>query len=266
MSVVPDGTGASQGRRFGEVADLYERRRPSYPTELVADVVAGLSLPRSVLEVGAGTGKATRLLVAAGAAVTAVEPDPAMAAVLVRAGLPGVTVVPGTLEEAATGPALAGAQSTFAAVVAAQAWHWVDQVQGPVLARRLLRPDGVLAAFWNTPLGGPDYDAMVEVYRAEAPAMAEGMSPASWEAEMDERRRHLAEAEGFEAPETRTYDWTTRYDAEALSELVQTYSGHLMLDPEHLRALTTAVAVMVQARGGSVTFGYRTYLLVARAA
>ncbi len=264
MSVVPEGAGLAQGLRFGEVAELYERRRPGYPDALIADVLGSVGPPRTVLEVGAGTGKATRLLAAAGARVTAVEPDPAMAAHL-RANLPaGVTVEDGTLDAVAARRPEAPGGGGFALVVAAQAWHWVDQQAGPRLAHGLLRPGGVLAVFWNTPLDGPDYEAMTDVYRTHAPDMAEGMATAAWAAEMAARLASLQAAEGFEPPETRTYDWEATYDPEALSELVQTYSGHRLLDPPHLAALSSAVGDMVAARGATVTLGYRTVCYLMR--
>src|ERR1700744_4942951 len=72
---------------FGEIAALYEASRPSYPEALIDDLVAwashGVDRP-SALEIGAGTGKATRLMAARGVAVTAIEPSSEMAAVARR--------------------------------------------------------------------------------------------------------------------------------------------------------------------------------------
>jgi SAM-dependent methyltransferase len=256
-----------QGLRFGEVAELYERRRPGYPAQLFADVLGMVEPPHTVLEVGAGTGKATKLFAAAGATVTAVEPDPAMAEVL-RDGhgdLPGLTVVDGTLESVAGGSPPASPHGTgFAVVAAAQAWHWVDQRHGPVLARRLLRPGGVLAVFWNTPRDGAGYEELTDVYRRVAPEMAPAMATTEWSAEMQRRREALIEAEGFTEPETRRYDWAEAYTPDALSELVQTYSGHRLLDPGLLAELTAEVADMVRSLGGRVELGYRTVLFTVR--
>ena len=70
------------GRVFNEVPELYDRVRPTYPDELFADLVAitGMDGRTSVLEVGCGTGQATRSLAALGCSVTAVEPGAGMAA------------------------------------------------------------------------------------------------------------------------------------------------------------------------------------------
>ena len=72
---------------FGEVAELYDRHRPTYPAELIDDLVAlaGLDASRPVLEVGAGTGKATVLFAQRGIPVLAIEPSPEMAAIAGRA-------------------------------------------------------------------------------------------------------------------------------------------------------------------------------------
>jgi SAM-dependent methyltransferase len=265
MSVVqpPERAATGQGLRFGEVAELYERRRPGYPDQLFADVLDAAGPPATVLEVGAGTGKATRQFVAAGATVTAVEPDPAMADLLRR----GVDTarVPAVLEGTFEALAESGAISPgFGAVAAAQAWHWVDQRRGPALARGVLRSRGVLAVFWNNPVDGPHYEALIDVYRRCAPHMAPGMATSEWTAEMERRREALVEAEGFDPPEVRDYPFTGHYEPEALAELVRTYSGHRLLEPSVLDQLSDEVAAMVADEGGSVELGYRAVLLVAR--
>ena len=92
-------TAPVRGLTFGSVAERYERYRPGYPAE-VLDLLVGNGSVSSAIEIGAGTGKATRLVAGSGISVTAVEPDPQMCAVLTRttAGLP-VTVVTSRLEE-----------------------------------------------------------------------------------------------------------------------------------------------------------------------
>ncbi|MGH3547244.1 MAG: class I SAM-dependent methyltransferase [Pseudonocardiaceae bacterium] len=131
---------------FGARAELYDRVRPTYPPEvlplLFADLPAELWRYR-VADVGAGTGKLTAVLTAAGFDVEAVEPDPAMRAML-TARLPGIRVHAGRGEEL---PLPAG---SIDAVVYGQAWHWVDEVAGAREAARVLRPGGVLAMLWNS--------------------------------------------------------------------------------------------------------------------
>src|ERR1700737_852399 len=111
--------GREQRFVFGEVADLYDRARPGYPGALGDDVLGfcGLPAPR-VLEVGAGTGKATVAFAARGLEVVALEPSPEMAAVAARncEAFPRTSVQVSTFEDwAATGG--------FDLVVAAQSWQ-----------------------------------------------------------------------------------------------------------------------------------------------
>src|ERR1051326_2358664 len=109
------------GRVFNDVPELYDRVRPGYPDELFADLVdvSGLNTSSSVLEVGCGTGQATRSLAALGFALTAVEPGPELAA-LARRRVPGVTVETSTFED------WDDRGRRFDAIVAASSWHWVD--------------------------------------------------------------------------------------------------------------------------------------------
>src|SRR5215469_2345211 len=117
---------------FGADAGRYDRARPSYPAALVDRIVAA-SPGHDVLDVGCGTGIAARLLAAAGCRVLGVDPDDRMAAVARQAGLE---------VEVARFEDWNGAGREFDAVIAAQAWHWVDPVAGAANAARVLRPGG----------------------------------------------------------------------------------------------------------------------------
>ena len=126
--------------RFGSVAEEYDLYRPA-PPALVATVlgdVRGLD----VLEVGAGTGKWTRLLLELGAKVTVVEPDDDMRAVLVRRSPEGQTMK-GAAEALPLGDA------TFDAVLVPSAWHWFEQPAATHEMARVLRDGGSLFVLWN---------------------------------------------------------------------------------------------------------------------
>ncbi|MCD2195648.1 class I SAM-dependent methyltransferase [Actinomycetospora endophytica] len=135
-----DETRAHRARSFGRLAADYDRIRPGYPAAAIAALPGG-----PVVDVGAGTGKLTRALVAAGHRVVAVEPDPGMRAVLVGHDLPGVEVYDGV------GERLPVPDGAAASVVYGQAWHWVDPDAASAEARRVLGPDGLLALLWNLP-------------------------------------------------------------------------------------------------------------------
>lgn len=112
------------GRVFNEVPELYDRVRPRYPDELFADLVTvtGMDERPSVLEVGCGTGQATRSLAALGCSVTAIEPGAEMAALARQriATFCNVEVETSTFEE------WDDRGGRFDVLMAASAWHWVD--------------------------------------------------------------------------------------------------------------------------------------------
>ncbi len=130
---------------FGRAADAYERGRPGYPQAAVDHLTRELDLRegRTVLDLAAGTGKLTRLLAATGATVIAVEPVPAMRAILATASA-GADVRDGTAE------AIPAATGTVDALTVAQAFHWFDAASAVAEIHRVLRPGGALGLVWNT--------------------------------------------------------------------------------------------------------------------
>ncbi|MDP3969991.1 MAG: class I SAM-dependent methyltransferase [Nocardioides sp.] len=127
-------------RSFGGVADAYDRARPSYPADVVAWLLG--DQPRRVLELGAGTGKLTGVLLSAGHEVLATEPDPAMVERLVVAH-PDVAVARAGAEQ------IPAATRAVDAVVVAQALHWFDLDAALPEMARVLRPGGTVGLVWN---------------------------------------------------------------------------------------------------------------------
>ncbi len=125
---------------FSSAAGEYERARPSYPPEAVSWLAerTGLGPGRTVVDLAAGTGKLTRLLVGTGARVVAVEPLAEM-----RALIPEGEVLDGTAEDL---PLPAAAADV---VTVAQALHWFDLDRALPEIHRVLRPDGWLVLVWN---------------------------------------------------------------------------------------------------------------------
>lgn len=130
---------------FDTVATHYAAARPDYPPALFAalEELAGRALAGAdVLDCGAGTGIASRLLRERGSRVVALEPGAGMAAELRRAQ-PEIPLVRGE------GDRLPFAAGSFDVITYAQAWHWTDPARSVPEALRVLRPHGALALWWN---------------------------------------------------------------------------------------------------------------------
>jgi len=159
----------------------YERVRPSYPTRALAVLADALDLKpgQRVADLGAGTGKFTRLLALTGAKVVAVEPVAAMRERLTEI-LPQVTAVAGVAE--ATGLP----DASVDAVVAAQAWHWFDGAAALTEIERVTGPDGRLGLVWNTlDVSVPwvaEYSRIYQAWRTdEVPVHTDGAWRATFE-------------------------------------------------------------------------------------
>jgi SAM-dependent methyltransferase len=144
---------AERARSFGAVAAAYEAGRPGYPEELLRECVPDGA--RRVLDLGAGTGKLSRGLLALGLEVVAVEPDAQLRALIPA----GVEVLDGTAEAIPLG------DDSVDAVVVGQAFHWFDRERAEAEMRRVVRPGGTIAALWNT------FDDRVEWVKAIADAL-----------------------------------------------------------------------------------------------
>ena len=256
---------------FGEVAELYDKARPTYPEMLVDDVIALAPLDgrARALEVGAGTGKATVLFAARGVAIHALEPAAEMAAIARRncAPYPKVTIEVSEFEPWRP-PA---ASEEFGLVYSAQAWHWISPETRYAKARAALARGGLLAVFWNRPAWDAcalreDIDA---AYVRTAPELIDDapMRPtsaerprqwSSWPAEIDA-------AEGLENAEVRTYTWQRRYSSREYTQLLRTHSDHIVLERAKQEALYLAVSDVIDAHGGVLELTYRTRLCLARA-
>jgi SAM-dependent methyltransferase len=210
---------------FEEAPELYDRARPSYPDELIDDLVAlaGLRAGSRVLELGPGTGKATVALAERGLRIVGVELGEGLAAVARRnlAAFPEVEVVNTPFESwEAGGP--------FDAVVAFTAFHWIDAEVRYEKPARLLRDGGSLAVVETRhvlPEGGDpfwaevqaDYDAVAPDPDNRPPPRPDDVPDLSEEIEASGLFRNAA---------VRRYLWDAPYTADEYIAVLDTYSGH----------------------------------------
>ncbi|MET9109409.1 class I SAM-dependent methyltransferase [Streptomyces zhihengii] len=254
-------------RTFDEDAELYDRARPGYPPELfdALHALAGTGPGCRVLEVGAGTGKATVPLAARGCRITAVELGADMAAVARRnlAAYEAVEVVTADFE---TWP-LPG--DPFDAVVAATAFHWIDPAVRMTRAADALRPGGALAVVSTQHVAGGSEEFFAEVQRCYErfdPATPPGLRPpAADDVDTSDHAAEAARSGRFGPVECRRWQWELTYTTEEYLRLLRTYSNHRALPPEALAGLLSGVAALIDGRhAGRVTKRHLTELRVSR--
>jgi SAM-dependent methyltransferase len=255
------------GGVFNEVPELYDRVRPGYPDELFADLatITGLAERSSVLEVGAGTGQATRSLAALGGAVTALEPGVEMAT-LARERLAAFA---NAAVETSTFERWDDRGRRFDVLVAASSWHWVDPAIGWPRAHEVLNPGGWMALLGNVVVRRPGE----REFYAETADLHERYSPGNphWchppledEVRATDDGWGLVEDPGdlFGPTVVRWYPVVQWFDAAGFADLLRSQSVYRALDPSVREPLLNAIAERIRTRMGDRA--PRRYLAVLR--
>jgi Dimethyladenosine transferase (rRNA methylation) len=222
-------------KSFDNAAEIYEEIRPRYPSAMFVDLFRQLAKDPFILEVGPGTGQATRGLLQHNATVHAVELGPAMAAKL-REVVPSnrLTVTVGDFEEVQI-----DAQS-LDAVFSATAYHWISpQVQLDRPAD-ILKLGGVLAVVDLIQVNSDDdagfFAAAQPIYERYGEAHTGPPAPQR-DAVVPAILGPLLADERFTHVETRRYDWNQAYTAHEYRKLMLSYSGTQMTTPEKRQSL-----------------------------
>ena len=231
---------------FSRSATAYERARPTYP-EAAVDWLSqrlGLAPGRTVVDVGAGTGKLSRALLGSGAEVLAVEPLANMRAHIAAP----VRALDGTAESIPLPDASADA------VTVAQAFHWFDAEAALSEIHRVLRPGGALALLWNTPLAGDACNQAIEAIIAPYRDAALPYGSVRW--------RHVLERGSlFGTLEQATFANSQMLDAQGLAARVQSTSFiSVLVTQERDRVLARVSELTAE---GPVTVRYVTDVYVA---
>ncbi|MFC4911736.1 class I SAM-dependent methyltransferase [Actinomadura gamaensis] len=257
-----EGREAHQAREmaesFGSAAERYDRARPGYPDALIRRIAAAAP-GRDVLDVGCGTGIASRQFQAAGCTVLGVDVDARMAAVARSRGL---DVEVARFEE------WDPAGRTFDAVVSATTWHWLEPDAAAARAASVLRPDGVLAAFWHVFEPQPEAaEAFAAVYARVVPelgALARPQAAASGYSAIEEKASGgIRATSAFTAPESWTYEWTRDYTRDEWLDHVPTTGAAPHIPEPKMTELLAGLGDAVDALGGSFTMNFTTRALVA---
>jgi SAM-dependent methyltransferase len=241
------------GRVFNEVPELFDRVRPGYPDALFTDLISitGIDEQSSLLEVGCGTGQATRSLAAIGCSVTAVEPGTALAAIARQhlAQFPDVQIETSSFEN------WDDRGRRFDALVAAASWHWVDPSIGWPKAHEVLQRGGWMALMGNIVVRRRGER---EVY-AETADLHEQFSPGNPEwghPPFEEEVRATDEGWGpgidpgglFGPTIVRWYPTVQWFDGNGFTDLLRTTSIYRQLDQDVREALFDAMAERIRTR------------------
>jgi SAM-dependent methyltransferase len=254
-----------RGRIFDEDAALYDAMRPTYPAMLIDEVarIGALATGSRVLEIGAGTGQATVALAERGYRLSAIEPGPAMAAILDRKLRPfPLADVQVTTFEAWPLP-----RDPFDAIVAATSFHWLDPKSRLSKAADVLRVGGVLAVISTHHVAGGDERFFEEVqacYERFDPSTPPGLE-LPHEDEIAEGIDGIDGSAPFDAPVATRIGWEYTYTAPEYRDLLLTYSGHRALDPGARRALFACITRLIdESFDGRITKRYLFQLAIAR--
>ena len=233
-----------------EDADRYERGRPDYPAAAVAKIVELLDLRpgRTVLDLAAGTGKLTRLLVPSGANVIALEPVRAMRDELERR-VRGVGVLGGTAEQ------IPLTDDYVDAVTVGQAFHWFDEQAALREIHRVLKPGGGLALVWNV------RDERNELHRALSEIIdpLEGSTPRRTQRNW---KTLLPDSGLFERAERKLFEHVQETDEQGVVDRVTSISFIAAADPSVREDVEARVRALVHDLEPPIRLTYMTEVYV----
>jgi SAM-dependent methyltransferase len=256
-----------EGRElFGSDPAAYDRARPGHPERVYEILVArcGLRVGASVLEIGPGTGQATRRLLDLGAdPLVTIEPNEGLARYLDGSLGDRVDIRVAALEDAEL------PESSFDLATAASAFHWVDEPVGLGAIWRALRPDAWIALWWTLFGEGEGHDDFI---RATSPLL-DGLDSSPTKGEPG-RPPHALDAEarigalvetGFADVSHELVCWDASWHTDGIRALYGTFSPILRLEPAPRREILDEIArIAAQQFGGRVTRTLTTSLYTAR--
>jgi SAM-dependent methyltransferase len=251
-----------RSRLFGQQAEAYDRFRPRYPDAVIDELLGPVPEGLEVLDVGCGTGIASRQIARRGANVLGVELAPRMAEI---ARGYGVEV------EIAAFEGWDAAGRTFDRVTSAQAWHWLDLPIATAKAASVLRPGGSLGLIWNAGFQPDDLaDALDEAYARVVPPGGHRLfrgyaadRSSDMKAGLGSEIDAVSAEPDLGAPTAKWFPWTQLYQRDEWLDQLVSRSDHAALEPVVRGRLFEAIGSAIDDHGGSFVMNFETVLITA---
>ena len=249
---------------FDAVAASYDKARPGYPASLFDDIrnLSGLTRRDAVLELGCGTGKATRALADISREVVALDPGGQLLAMAqsLLADCPNVRFVESTFET------WEGEGQSYGLVASAQAFHWIAPEIAAPKSADMLAPGGWLAVFGNVPVGiAPGLlEGIRATYAKHVPAYAGQPPGETWYLPSGPVANMIDASQRFSAVVHRAHPWTWSHTTQSYVDFVRSRSDSQILPEAQREAVLADLAKVVDDHGGKIDMSYETHLYMAQ--